>query len=80
MDAQQMAGSMKPWAAYNIIERGEGRPRIWSRVGSAFRNRDGSINIYLNSFPIDGKIQIREDDRERGEKGVLAEKAEKVEA
>ena len=70
------AGGRKPWAAYNIIERGEGKKRIWSRVGSAFKNRDGSWNIYLDSFPLGGKIQIREDDRERrGEQGVLSEKA-----
>ena len=76
MDAQQMTGSMKPWAAYNIVERGE--KHYWNRVGSAFRNRDGSYNIYLDSLPRDGKIQIREvkdDDR----RGVLAEKAEKLE-
>ena len=76
MDAPQMNGSMKPWAAYNIIERGEGKSRIWSRVGSAFRNRDGSINVYLDSFPLGGKIQLREDDRES--RGALAEKADKA--
>src|SRR4051794_36250545 len=32
-------GGRKPWAAYNIIER-QGGKRIWSRVGSAFKNRD----------------------------------------
>ena len=77
MENQQQSG--KPWAAFNIIERGEGagKKRIWSRVGSAFKNRDGSMNIYLDSFPLGGKIQIREDDREsRSERGVLAEKAE----
>ena len=77
MENQQQSG--KPWAAFNIIERGEGagKKRIWSRVGSAFKNRDGSMNIYLDSFPLGGKIQIREDDREsRGERGVLADKAE----
>ncbi len=75
---QQSSGvdSKKPWAAYNIIDRGEGKTRIWSRIGSAFKNRDGSMNIYLDSFPLGGKIQIRVDDRERGERGVLAEKAE----
>ncbi len=73
---QSSGGGRKPWAAYNIIDRGEGKPRIWSRIGSAWKNRDGSMNIILDSFPIGGKLQIREDDRERGEKGVLAEKAE----
>ena len=76
---QSSGGGRKPWAAYNIIDRGQGKTRIWSRVGSAFKNRDGSINVYLDSFPIGGKIQLREDDRERAERGVLAEKAEKIE-
>jgi hypothetical protein len=69
----------KPWVALNIIERGEGEAMktYWSRVGRAFHNRDGSVNIYLDSVPLGGKIQIREDDRERKEeRGALAEKAE----
>ena len=57
------SGGRRPWAAYNIVER-NGR-RFWNRVGSAFHNHDGSMNIYLDSLPRDGKIQIREDDRER---------------
>ncbi|HTO99472.1 MAG TPA: hypothetical protein VMK66_20630 [Myxococcales bacterium] len=82
MENQQQAGGggrVRPWAAYNIVERG-GR-RFWNRVGSAFHNRDGSMNIFLDSLPRDGKIQIREDDRDRGERrerGALAE--ESVEA
>ena len=81
MEQQQTSsvGGRKPWAAYNIIDRGEGKTRIWSRIGSAWRNRDGSMNIVLDSFPLGGKLQIREDDREReprAEHGVLAEKAE----
>ena len=81
MENQQQSGGgrSRPWAAYNIVERG-GRP-FWNRVGSAFHNRDGSMNIFLDSLPRDGKVQIREDDRERDprkERGALAE--ESVEA
>src|SRR6267378_2547976 len=57
------AGGRRPWAAYNVVEKGG--KRYWNRVGSAFHNRDGSMNIYLDALPRDGKIQIREDDRER---------------
>ena len=74
---KQLTGG-KPWAAYNIIEYGDGpkKKRIWSRIGSAFHNRDGSINIFLDSLPLGGKVHIREDDRDRKEeRGVLAEKA-----
>ena len=79
MENQQQSGGVgrsRPWAAYNIVERG-GR-RFWNRVGSAFHNRDGSMNIFLDSLPRDGKIQIREDDREREprkERGALAEES-----
>jgi hypothetical protein len=84
MENQQQSGGggrSRPWAAYNIVEKG-GR-RYWNRVGSAFHNRDGSMNIFLDALPRDGKIQIREDDRERDpkkERGALAEEsAEPVE-
>ena len=78
MNGEQTSGGSgrKPWAAYNIIERG-GR-RIWSRIGSAFINHDGSMNILLDSLPVGGKLQIREDDREsqRDRGGALAEQAQ----
>jgi hypothetical protein len=48
----------KPWGAFNIVTRGT--RNYWNRVGSAFRNHDGSYNIYLDALPRDGKIQIRE--------------------
>lgn len=39
----------------------------WTRIGHAFENRDGSITLLLNAFPIGtDKIQVREvreDDR-----------------
>lgn len=79
MEQQQSSsvGGRKPWAAYNIIDRGEGKTKIWSRIGSAWLNRDGSMNIVLDSFPLGGKLQIREDDREpKPERGALTVKAE----
>jgi hypothetical protein len=36
----------------------------WVRVGRAFVNRDGSMNLFLDAFPIGtNKLQVREDDR-----------------
>lgn len=36
----------------------------WVRVGKAFVNRDGSMNLLLDAFPIGtNKLQVREDDR-----------------
>lgn len=32
----------------------------WIRIGSAFTNADGSTNVYLDAYPTNGKLQIRE--------------------
>lgn len=32
----------------------------WLRIGSAFTNRDGSTNVYLDAYPSNGRLQIRE--------------------
>jgi hypothetical protein len=45
----------------------EGRKTFWLRIGRAFHNKDGSINVYLDALPVGGKLQIREDaDRNSG--------------
>jgi hypothetical protein len=38
----------------------------WNRVGSAFENKDGSVNVYLTALPVNGKLQIR-DKKEKDE-------------
>ena len=48
-----------PKEVYNIIEGKDGKSR-WVRIGSAFVNKDGSINALLDVYPRDGKLQIRE--------------------
>ncbi|OGQ23170.1 MAG: hypothetical protein A3I05_02730 [Deltaproteobacteria bacterium RIFCSPLOWO2_02_FULL_44_10] len=37
----------------------EGKAK-WIRIGAAFVNRDGSLNAFLDAFPRDGKIHIRD--------------------
>ena len=32
----------------------------WVTLGSAFVNKDSSINIYLDAYPVNGKLQLRE--------------------
>lgn len=49
------------------IKSKDGEKTFWMRVGSAFVNRDGSLNVYLDANPINGKLQIRELD-ERDER------------
>jgi hypothetical protein len=64
----------KAWAAFNVIDRPGQKGRIWSRVGSAWVNGDGSITLVLDSFPVGGRIQLREEDGDAGRarSGALA--------
>lgn len=56
--AQQ--ASVQAKAVYAITER-DGRS-FWSRVGVAFSNRDGSLNISLDALPVSGRLQVRDDE------------------
>lgn len=50
------------------IERKNGQT-YWMRIGTAFENVDGSINVYLDAYPINSKLQVRqsqEDDKDAG--------------
>lgn len=33
---------------------------VWVRAGSAFVNKDGSLNVLLDVLPLDGKLHVRE--------------------
>lgn len=44
---------------FAISER-ENSKAIWTRVGTAFVNRDNSLNILLDSIPLNGKLQVRD--------------------
>ncbi len=35
----------------------------WSRVGTAFVNKDGSLNVELDAVPVNGKLHIREEEK-----------------
>jgi hypothetical protein len=43
---------------YVISERGQ--RSYWNRVGVAFVNHDGSINVKLDAVPVTGELQIRD--------------------
>ncbi len=47
-------------AVYTIVEREREGKKIWVRIGSAFRNRDGSLNARLDAVPTNGQLHIRE--------------------
>ena len=50
----------KTLAVFGITKIGD--KSYWNRIGSAWENRDGSINVQLNFLPLDGKLNIREQD------------------
>jgi hypothetical protein len=43
---------------YVISERGT--KSYWNRIGVAFMNSDGSINVKLDAVPVTGELQIRD--------------------
>ena len=49
---------------YVITERA-GRS-YWNRIGVAFVNRDGSINVRLEALPVSGELQIRDAEPREG--------------
>lgn len=54
------AGSASTWrTVYTIVERG-GHKKIWLRIGVAFVNRDGSLNVRLDAMPVSGQLHIRD--------------------
>jgi hypothetical protein len=44
--------------AYVIKERGD--QKYWNRVGVAFVNGDGSLNVRLEAVPVNGELHIRD--------------------
>ena len=32
----------------------------WIKIGSAFVNKDGSLQVYLDAMPLSGELNIRE--------------------
>lgn len=52
MDASKMK------IVYVITER-NGRS-YWNRCGAAFVNSDGSLNVKLESLPVNGEVHIRD--------------------
>ena len=41
------------------IEKDKGKNH-WIRIGIAFENKDGSINVKLNCLPVNATLHIRE--------------------
>lgn len=56
----QATNRMKVLCPIERKKEGEPPKTFWLRVGSAFTNRDGSFNVYLDALPTNNKLQIRE--------------------
>ncbi len=53
-------GPSKIKIVYTIVEREKDGKKFWVRVGVAFVNRDGSLNVRLDAMPVNGRLQIRD--------------------
>ncbi len=59
-------GSVAPGGAvvrkhvYSVTERNE--KNYWTKIGVAFVNRDGSLTVRLDAHPLNGVLQIRDED------------------
>lgn len=45
---------------FTIIESNkEDIKNRWNKIGTGFLNRDGSINVILDAYPANGRLQVR---------------------
>jgi hypothetical protein len=54
-----MAASGEAMTVFTIIEKKGYEKPIWVKIGACFPNRDGSLNVFLDALPINGRMQIR---------------------
>ena len=50
----------KRLVVYTIVEKVGSDKSFWWKIGSAWVNRDQSINIQLDALPVNGKLHVRE--------------------
>jgi hypothetical protein len=53
-----MEKESKKMAIFSV--RKEKGGKVWVRSGTAFTNTDGSLNLYLDVVPLDGRLHVRE--------------------
>ena len=57
-----MADGARMMEVYTIVDKEGFERSFWVKIGAAFPNRDGSINVYLDAFPVNGRLQLRAKD------------------
>ena len=55
-----MAEEAKRLSVYVVTEKAGLDRVVWTKVGDAYRNRDGSYNLHLDALPLNGKLHMRE--------------------
>lgn len=45
---------------FTVVEREGQSKSFWVKCGSAWPCKDGSINVVLDSLPVNGKLNLRE--------------------
>ena len=73
----------KRYQVFSIREKsdkgGGDKGAVWVKAGSAWVNRDGSLNVYLDVLPLDGRLHVREAlDKRDGVDGRAASATEPV--
>lgn len=56
---EESPGGRGPLVVYTIVARERDGRKFWVRIGTAFRNRDGSLNAILDAVPTNGTLHIR---------------------
>lgn len=73
MESENESEARARKVVYTIVESTRGGKKFWLRIGVAFPNRDGSINVHLDAMPVNGRLHIREhtswEERSREAKG-----------
>ena len=44
---------------FTIVERPNQEKGVWVKIGAAFKNKDDSLNVYLDASPMNGKLHLR---------------------
>jgi hypothetical protein len=51
---------------FTIVEKEGWDKSVWTRVGAAFENRDGSLTLFLDALPVNGKLHVRDRKAKQG--------------
>lgn len=50
----------KRMVVFSIRKHDRGGGYVWTRSGTAFSNKDGSLNVVLEVLPLNGRLHIRD--------------------